>query len=58
MSINRLLGILEEHKRVTEYRLNSIEQKIDKLSEFKARVIGISLMVSFFATLIVEMLRG
>lgn len=47
---DRIIGRLEEFKRVTESRLDRLENKIDKLHEYKWRVAGGVTVVSVVVT--------
>lgn len=57
-----MLGELREFKRATLARLDTIERKTDTFQMFRAKIIGLSSMVSLvasmLATLVVEWYRS
>jgi len=49
-SDSRLLGRLEEHAKITNERLKSIEDKIESQQIFKWKLLGASVAVSFIVS--------
>lgn len=54
MDINLLLGELKQFKEESLKKFDRIEEKIDRLNEFKWRVAGGAAVLSFLLTALVE----
>ncbi len=52
-----LLGELREFKRASLKRLDELEQKIDSLAKFKAKLLGGAALAALLATLAAELIR-
>lgn len=53
--IDRVLGRLEEFKRLSEKRFDQLERKVDELREFRWRVAGGAAALSILLTVVLHL---
>lgn len=54
----RIIGKLEEFRKVTYFRLESMEKKLDNLIHFKWKVIGIVTCLVFIVEVVAEIVKA